>query len=174
MDEVICKFLDHLCQEYNSLNNTNLKPYQIDSWYLDKFIGQEGKEIFKKSGFFISLKPYENAIEIVELLNKEYEIIIASKAQNYVTAIEKYQWIEKYMPFINFNQITLTNHKHLLKADIMIDDCGYYLELFKENCSGITVCFDKPYNKEYNFDYRIYNNNWLELYDLIKGLGKLI
>jgi 5'(3')-deoxyribonucleotidase len=173
MDEVICKFLNRLCQEYNKLYNANLKPSQIDSWYLDKFIGQEGKEIFKQQGFFINLEPYENAIEIVKLLNKEYKIIIASKPQNSVTATEKLFWIKKYMPYINFNQITLTSHKHLLKADMMIDDCGYYLELFKENCGGVTVCFDKPYNKKYNFDYRIYRNNWLELYALIKGFEKL-
>jgi 5'(3')-deoxyribonucleotidase len=170
LDETICKFLDPLCLEYNRLCNANLKSSQIDSWELNKFMGDKGVEIFSKKGFFDNLSPFPNAIKIMELLNKEYEIIIASRPQNIDTSVDKYIWIEKYMPFLNFNQITLTSHKELLKADIMIDDCGYYLEEFKKNCDGSTICIDRPYNAEYKVDHRIYQNNWFAIYDLIKGI----
>ena len=170
MDECICKFLDRLCSEYNRLNNTNLQSSQIDSWYLDKFIGEQGKEIFRKQGFFDKLEPFPNAIKIVKKLNNEHDIIIASKPQNKETSLDKYNWLEEYMPFIRFNQVVLGEYKHLIKADIMIDDCEYYLDLFKENCNGTTICIDREYNKKFKADYRIYDTNWLEIYDIIKKI----
>lgn len=167
MDECICAFLERLCLEYNYLNNQNLKPEDIDKWDLAPFIGIEGKNIFKKPGFFINLKPFPYAIEtLLELKRDSHDILIVTHPPNGVTAMEKHQWIEKYLSFIPSENIVLTARKSLIKGDLIFDDAPIHLEGF----DGIKVCMNKPYNKDYiNCDYRV--NNWLEFYNVVKRLS---
>lgn len=133
-------------------------------------IGQEGKQLFCKQGFFNNLKPYPYTIEVVEKINKEHDVHILTKPQNAITMVDKWCWLEKHMPFIKFEQVTMTSHKYNFIADIMIDDYNVYLEKFKQNCGGITIIMDKLYNRNYNgVDFRV--NNFIEIKKIINKLS---
>jgi 5'(3')-deoxyribonucleotidase len=81
-------------------------------------------EILKK-GFFSRLLPFKNAINVVQSLQKDYDIVIITKPSNwYSSAIEKYLWVEKYLPELKNNLIFVSNleQKRLINVDILIDD----------------------------------------------------
>lgn len=165
MDECICNFLERLCLEYNYLYNKNLRPEEITSWDLASYIGVHGKEIFKKPGFFINLKPFDNAINILFRLHYEkHDILIVTNPPNGVTAAEKYAWCKEYLSFIPQENIIMCARKDLIDGDLILDDCPKYLEEFK----GISVCMDKLYNQNARCDYRV--SNWIEFYNLVKSL----
>lgn len=163
-------FLDYLIHEYNYQFNKQIKITDIKTWDLLPIIGQEGMQLFCKQGFFNNLKPYPYAIEVVKELNKKHNIHILTKPQNAITMVDKWCWIEEYMPFIKFEQVTMTSHKYDFIADIMIDDYDVYLDKFKINCGGKTIIMDRLYNQNYDYaDFR--TNNWISINSYIDTLS---
>lgn len=72
----------------------------------------------------------------------------------------------KYFDYLTWNNVIVTSHKHLIKADYLIDDRP-------ENLIGGVyqgVLFDAPHNKNFNeAQYGIIRvTSWEEIYSLIK------
>ena len=166
LDETTVDFLSYLCVQYNYLYNKNIKREDINKWDLTEFVGVEGKNIFKKPGFFINLKPFPYAIEtLLRLKHDGHDIIVATHPPNGVTAMEKVLWVEKYLSFIPQENIVLIARKSLIKGDLIFDDATIHLEGF----DGIKVCMDRLYNKDANCDYRV--SDWLEFYEVVRNLS---
>jgi 5'(3')-deoxyribonucleotidase len=149
MDEVICDLLTPLFKEYNKIYKTSANINMLT----DYFLLDGMKDIYKQEGFFLSLKPFPDAIETLEKLNEKYNLIIATFAETMQIVNEKYMWAKQNMPFIPFNNIVLGNYKWMMDADYLIDDNPHYLTRFKKCC----ICVDKPYNRDegLNFKYRV-------------------
>ena len=166
LDEVTVDFLSYLCVRYNYLYNKNIKRDDINKWDLTEFFGIEGKNIFKKPGFFINLKPFPYAIEtLLRLKHDGHDIIVATHPPNGVTAMEKYDFCKKYLSFIPQENIILIARKSLIKGDLIFDDAPIHLKGFQ----GIKVCMDRLYNKDANCDYRV--SDWLEFYEVVRNLS---
>lgn len=154
MDGTIVDFSTPLCERYNALYRTNIRPKDIKKWNLVGCMDfPKAREIYNSKGFFYNLKPYDNAIEVLQKLNEKHNIVIATKPETISVAIEKYRWIEKYLPFIKFENITMTSYKSTMDFNALIDDNVDYLEQFK----GIRICYNQPYNQNCNCDHRAYN-----------------
>lgn len=167
MDNTICDFATELCQRYNSIYDTNIKPEDIKMWNLSGCMDfPKAQKIYNSDGFFYSLKPYLGAVETLKKLNKKHNIVIATKPETIGVAVEKYRWLEKYTPFIPFENITMTGHKHTMNFDVMIDDNVEYLESFK----NISICYNQPYNKICRCDYRVHD--WENVEWTIKSINK--
>lgn len=168
MDEVICDFLGELCRRYNQLMGTQLYQDQLTQYDLTPFVGEMGKDLFLRPGFFSELKPFPNAIETLGKLHEEgYHLIIASDAKgNSTVALDKRNWVKEHIPFLPSKELIITSKKYLLDADLIFDDSPHVLNRF----NGIKVVMDRAYNRQVE-GHRIYNNNWLQFYALIKSLG---
>ena len=167
MDEVICDFLGKLCEDYNALNQSNLTPEKIDKYELAGFIGSEGKSLFLRAGFFDQLKPFPSAKSVIKMLYDEgHDIIIATNALGHPdVAADKCRWTTQHLPFIYPDNFFIASKKHLIQGDLIFDDSPHVLNKFP----GIKVVMDRPYNKDVN-GHRIFNNNWIEFYELINRL----
>lgn len=167
MDEVICMFLEELCNRYNKEFGASLAPDQLQQYDLTNFVGEEGKLLFQQAGFFDCLQPFPAAIEVLErLLREGYEIIIATDTkENQAIQADKMAWIKNNLPFFPLEQVFFTREKHLLAADLIFDDSPDVVARFP----GIKVIMDRPYNKD-AAGYRIYDNNWQDFYALVEGL----
>lgn len=167
LDEVTVKFLEELCNRYNIRTGNNLKPHQITEWNLTNSIGKENLDIFQSRDFFASLKPFPNAIEEIKSLQDDgFNIIIATNHMfNQEIKLGKLEWIERYLPFIY--DVYFGDKKYELKADLIFDDCPKFLRKFP----GIKIANDRPYNKNVNTDFRIYNNDWKYFGQLVREIG---
>ena len=77
-----------------------------------------------KYGFWLNLKPIENAIETVNYLRKYFDVYILSAPSEYnpLSYTEKRVWIENHLGFDMVNRLILSSHKNLNKGDYLIDD----------------------------------------------------
>lgn len=102
------------------------------------------KEMYSECGLFDLVKPYQDAQYGLErLINDGHQVYLATDHPP-ITYDEKVGWIKKYFPYIDESHIICIKHKHLLKSDIMIEDCAENL-LAKTHYERILA--DYPWNR---------------------------
>ncbi|MEO5681128.1 MAG: 5'(3')-deoxyribonucleotidase [Chitinophagaceae bacterium] len=107
------------------------------------------QQLFEQ-GFFRHLPVIENSIEVLEQMNKRYEVYIVSAATEFPNSLtDKYYWLMEHYPFFNWKQLVLCGEKSMIQADFMIDDHTRHLQLF----TGKPYLFTAPHNlKETGFE----------------------
>lgn len=80
-------------------------------------------------GFFANLKPLPSAVDAFHTLTKSPEndvyILTAPSIYNPMSYAEKRVWVEQHLGFEYVDRLIICYHKHLLKGDILIDDCVF-------------------------------------------------
>jgi 5'(3')-deoxyribonucleotidase len=79
--------------------------------------------------------------------------------------VEKYYWVQRYIPTIHPSHIIYCKDKELLKGDVIIDDRPNYLE---SNGCKFTIAMDYKYNRDIPVDLR--TNNWEEITDFLESI----
>ncbi len=168
MDEVLVDFLTPLLYNYQTHCNKKIYFEDIVEYNLEKY--EFLTNMFLIPGFFMGLELFPGAKDVLQrLVDEGFEIIIASNpsGEEWI-AFEKIKWVKKNIPFVGIRNLILTAKKDKIIGDVMFDDGLHYLEGFK----GIKVINDRPYNRNKELDYRIYDNDWGQFYEIIKELKK--
>lgn len=117
----------------NQFLGTNYELANIQHYYIQDLVPDEKKEAFTEyffqHNFYEVATIYDKAIETVEKLNTQYELYICSAysmkdAEEHLGLVLKfkYEFLNKYFPFLDSNQFLFVNRKHLIPCDIRIDD----------------------------------------------------
>lgn len=132
VDEVIV-FSGYL-EAVNEFLNTNYKIDDFEDYFIDVVAVPEDKyDEFNKfvcdRNFYANPELLPGAIETIKKLNEVYDIYICSACVNTLDLehsgkmfADKYDFLIKYLPFLNPEKFIFTNSKHLFNADIQIDD----------------------------------------------------
>ena len=127
--------------------------------------------IFTYPNFWTRLKPYQDAIPVMEELNKHYDLFICSKPYNknsMACTKEKLRWLKKFMPFLDLNkQVIFMADKFLLDGPdrIIIEDSIEHIEKWEQ---GVSILLSQPYNS--NYDGATYTvENWKAIHNLLLG-----
>jgi 5'-nucleotidase len=111
-----------------------------------------------QKNFFRTMIPNEQSQEILERLNRKYEVFIVSAAMQFPQSLpEKLEWLNEHFDFFTWKQIVFCGSKTVVHGDFMIDDLPHNLEKF----NGEKFIFTAPHNKHYNHFNRL--NNWREV-----------
>lgn len=106
MDDVLCEYTS---AHHEALNNNPGILYPQSQY-----------------GFFLNLKPVNNAIETVFLIHDSEEytpyILTAPSTRNPFSYTEKRVWVEKYFGTDFVERLIICSNKSLLKGDVLIDD----------------------------------------------------
>jgi len=159
MDDTLARFLEGLIEVVNRLEGENVKVEDIKSWDMCKYF-KCGHKIYDYLTYdlFRNLRVFDDAIEVVEKLQENYDIYIVSSATSTPDSmVAKIEWLEEWFPFISKKNIVLCGNKSIIKADYMIDDGIHNLEDF----SGMTILFDAPHNQMENSFLRF--RSWKEI-----------
>lgn len=155
LDGVVVDFFRKLVEVYNYRYQKNLTLSDLDRG-LDS-LDPELVAIFNEPDWFINLDPIPNAIALASQFNDlGYRVTICTAPArnldgliNGRTAAEKFDWIRKWLPFWS-NDVIITKHKELVKADILVDDAPYNISAWCErHPEGIGVLVDQPWNKSW-------------------------
>lgn len=171
-DFVICD-----CGFLYLINEFTHKNYIIDdfaNYYMQDAIPTEDKEEWFK--FFGSNNMYEhaefigNAYEVIQKLNEKYEVFIVT---SYIIKDDisisgkvlknKFEWLQKNLPFINPYNYVFASNKDIIDCDIKIDD-----RLSNLTGNSIKLLFTAYHNKKLS-DEELNNsnikrvNNWEEI-----------
>ena len=132
VDEVIT--FSGFVEAVNDFLGTTYTVDDFDDYYIDQVCIPESKrKEFRK--FIDQRNLYENpdilddAIEVIKKLNDYYDIYVCSSCVNPMNVEgsgrmfnDKYNFLIKYLPFLNPEHFIFTSVKNMFKADIQIDD----------------------------------------------------
>jgi 5'-nucleotidase len=83
-------------------------------------------------GFFRDIEIFPNAIQVIEKLNKKFEVFLVSSATEFPYSLkDKIDWANENFPFIHWQQICLCGSKSLVQTDYMIDDRSMNFRTFR-------------------------------------------
>lgn len=169
MDNTLNKFWINFNTIYNKIftpsidvKKEGLKDYHILVNYVnasEESLVARRQAIFETEGFWLDQDVYEDAIDVLKLLNDKYNLYIITSpwtsALNCYT--EKVLWLMKHFPFIPLEKLIFTRDKWLVKCDYIIDDAPFYLE--RNDCK--TIAMDYEYNRHILVNYRA--DNWKDI-----------
>lgn len=115
-------------------------------------------------GFFRTTPLIPGCREVVENLNRHYELFIVSAATEFPQSLtEKLEWLSEHFPFLGWKQFVFCGLKTIIRADIMIDDHFKNLDHFP----GTTYLFTQPHNQFQDSGRHQRVQSWKELDSLL-------
>lgn len=164
--------LNNLCEvwiEYlNKKFNYSVKASDIKGWDLTEVYTSLTDE--QISNTLLDTRLYDNvciredAIYYLTLLSRSNEIWIVTNTPKEVASYKFEKMLYNNFPFIKKENIILTNKKHLVSGDVLIDD---YIYNFEQG-SYKKLLFTQPHNQDIELPSDIIRvNNWKEIYELI-------
>jgi len=111
-----------------------------------------------RENFFRTMQVNEHSQEVMEMLNRKYELFIVSAAMQFPQSLpEKLAWLQEHFPFLTWKQFVFCGSKVIVHGDYMIDDLPHNLERF----NGEKFIFTAPHNTHIDRYQRL--NNWREV-----------
>ena len=158
IDDVICEnvYFDVMKKVTGSdIDLDDCKHYKIEDNF--NVTAEQKAEFFKRicnDNIYKTAKLKTNCKEVIEKLNKRYEIYICSavvvsgnKDDSGNLFTEKFNFLCKNFPFLNPNNFIFCSDKTMFRADIMIDDKTENLE---GNNKRMKLLFTAFHNKNIN------------------------
>ncbi|MED1204126.1 5' nucleotidase, NT5C type [Heyndrickxia acidicola] len=167
MDSVICDLMSVWHERYNRDYQDTLTVGKLKCWSSEKYVKPEcGIKIYdylKEPGLFLKLKALPNAIEVLERLKRDYDLLIVTSSLSSAYS-EKEQWVEENLPFIGKENLIFSHRKNMIVGDLLFDDAPHNLKAFAST-GRTAVAMDYPYNREVDVS-RV--RNWLEFEKFVK------
>jgi 5'(3')-deoxyribonucleotidase len=160
IDGVLANLISPWIEKYNIEYNDNLKVSDIDVWDWHVKTKKEcGEKIYRMltPDLFENLPVIEYSQDVVERLNKKYEVFIVTAARNANMVSPKARWMKKNFPFIKREKIVYAVDKSICRANFLLDDAPHNLDGF----IGTPLLFDAPHNQDETRFERM--NNWNEV-----------
>jgi 5'-nucleotidase len=113
-------------------------------------------------GFFRDLPVIKDSQRVLQALSERYEVFIATAAMEFPNSfVDKYQWLQRHFPFIEWRNYVFCGAKSILNADYLIDDSAYNFDGFR----GEGLLFDAPHNAHETRYRRV--SGWQEVADIL-------
>lgn len=165
MDDVLADITTRLIEITNERRNTNYQKDQLkDPAIFHEYYAEYKhiRECLYETGMFRNLPVFEGAQEVVKKLQEHYEVFIVSAATEFPKSLtEKLEWLEEHFPTIGWQHTVFCGHKHMIKADYLIDDHEKNLVTFE----GTPLLFDAPHNYHLAGYQRVHS--WKEVEGLL-------
>jgi 5'-nucleotidase len=167
MDDVLADTFSKIVQKVNEATGKNWQATTIKTvGNFDEFAKDyvPVRDFLWQKGFFSDLKPMPHAKEVVAQLQQSYEIFIVSAATEFpLSMAEKLDWLAEHFPNIGWEHTVFCGHKHMIRADYIIDDHEKNLSKFV----GTGLLFDAPHNQHVEGHLRMHN--WQQVQNYLLG-----
>lgn len=164
LNDLVEKWILYLNTKYD-LNVTydDITTYEMIKHFPELTIEQIYEPLYL-TDFWESLVPRKDSIHYLKKLVDEghtIKLITATVVENMQI---KCDWILKYFPFINKNDIWMVFDKTWINTDILLDD---NIDNLKGE-SYTPICYSQPWNKTF-CGFRV--NDWAEFYDMVNYMN---
>ena len=175
LDAVLNDLIPKTLAVYNYRSNKNIQMQNITTYHINECLPKDDAdkiyELWQDKALWDSLEPVTDSQWGIEtLINMGHKVVIAT-ATYYEQFAWKLEWIKKYFPMIDTNDVIRINDKSLLRCDVLIED--NLQQLIKSYCERI--CLDYPYNHDEVKDevYDIYRaSNWRDVVKYINDIER--
>lgn len=130
------------------------------------------KDIYGESGLYNKVKPMPGAQDTLEkLINLGHQVYLVTAAIP-KTYGEKVTFIKRFFPYIDDSHIVAMKHKHMFRADIMIED---NLQALLAGQHYHRILVNRPWNQSSkDWVYGINRcNNWSEILEVVNKINDL-
>ena len=166
--------IEYLCRTWckwlNLKYGTNVKYRNITNWDLSVFFPSLSRdqvyEPLHNANFWKIVPPMLDAIKYIKMLINEGNKVYLCTSTDYRNIRPKFEYvIQKYFPYISWNQVIVAANKQMIRGDILVDDAPHNLE----NGKYYKILMSAPHNKNYNAEKNgmIRVNSWREIYNTI-------
>ena len=168
MDEVIADSFSKHLSRYNDRVGGNLTKDMVCGQGLDALIPIEHRDEFDAiphgDGFFADLEVIAGSQQALEKLTRHHEVFITSAAMEVPASFEaKFKWLQRHFPFIPPSRIVFCGDKHILNADVLVDDRSRHFTGFE----GTGILFTAPHNVAEPAAFRA--DNWKDVLQILEG-----
>jgi 5'-nucleotidase len=166
MDHVMADISSQYIKWYKDATGIEMERKDLWGKPEDLAFPQPGliKEFLHTPGFFRKAGVIPGSQEVIEELNKLFELFIVSAAMEFPQSlIEKYEWLHEHFSFINWSQIIFCGNKKPISGDFMIDDHPRNLR----NFNGEKLLFTATHNINMQHPAFTRVNSWLEVRHLL-------
>ena len=164
LDSTITNFGEVLLAELNKENGTSYAYHEIDSWlwFYENFF--DPWEPLRYAQFWDKVKPYPNAIKVIENLVNEGNKVHIVTASFFIPSLAKkinttLSWFNPGI--INDSNIIIAKHKDIIEGDVLIDDGLHNCQVYP----GMVLLYDQPWNQ--SPDWTLRAHNWNEVWDIL-------
>lgn len=173
MDDTIEQLLQAWIQWLNNKYNYSVKYSDIKDWKMSiSFPELSHEQLIEPlliEEFWLTVNPMRDAIVYIKKLIEEgfpFYIVTSSHPKN---VLFKSNFLDKYFPFIDKNNVIIIHKKQLIRCTVLIDDgthniVGPYIGILK----------DSTHNRNFNendFPHIYRGHCWKEIYEIIHQLA---
>ncbi|RUS46855.1 hypothetical protein [Cohnella sp. AR92] len=155
MDDTICHLVKRAIYHNNREFPTHPLRYEdMMDWNTDHLRHPDSTQevFFGRPGLFEELELYdEHVVEEMEKLHRDYDVLIVTAGQP-GTIGEKWNWLQKHMPFIPLENFFVSKRKSLIQFDLLIDDGPHNL-LPAIEAGRKVLCIPHPWNVRFRQQY---------------------
>ncbi|WP_059047204.1 5' nucleotidase, NT5C type [Paenibacillus rubinfantis] len=171
MDDTLCHLVPKAIHYHNlQFPDRQLTMDQMISFDMTKIWHPECNEdlFFGRPGLYEELEIFdEHTVEEVRKLAQEHDVIIVTAARP-SSVPEKWNWLQRWMPFIPFENFFVAKRKTLLDFDLLIDDGPHNLVPAME-AGKLTIGIPRPWNAPIQERF-LMKDSWEGMSDLVNQL----
>lgn len=170
MDDTIENLLPAWAKWLNGKHGTSVKSDDITDWDVQKFFPSLTRdEVYAplyEDEFWGTVQPKKDAVHYLSRLKDlGFKLYICTNS-NYQTIRRKLEYIiDRYFPFISWENIITICNKQLINADILVDDGVHNLIGAPYKKILMTASHNKDFDTSDNDIVRV--NNWFEAFTAI-------
>lgn len=152
VDGVIYNFVDAFMDRYKYHGGEIPEDWAWDSWAAMNELPNDDivNHIWNHdTDLFWCGSPYPDAVNALELLNDEYDVVIAT-AVPFIHVPSRANWMEEFAPFIHRKQqMVITSDKSLVRGDFLVEDhLPHVQKWLTVNGNFTAMCIDRPWNQD--------------------------
>lgn len=172
IDNTLCNTTEALCDQYNEYTGCQFAPNLIETYRIEDWVHPRHKTLvaalFNDTAMWKRVELLPNCEDVIRDLWEDGHDIYFATSTNIKNLNAKRKWLHKEFPFIDIEQNLIgIKEKQLLNVDVLIDDCGEYMQ----GGAYKGILLDYAWNKKSKGDYiRVYD--WLEIKEVITQLAK--
>ncbi|MBY3618328.1 hypothetical protein HGO21_02070 [Acinetobacter sp. CUI P1] len=148
MDDTICHLVKRAIYHNNNDFPTHVLKYEeMLDWNTDHLRHPDCTQdvFYGRPGLYEELELFdEHVVGEMEKLHNAYDVIIVTAAQPNAV-VEKWNWLQKHMPFIPIENFFPCKRKNLINYDLLIDDGVHNLVPALQDGRKV-LCIPHPWN----------------------------
>ena len=180
---IVCVDIDNVCNNltecvlaiYNSRTGKNIKMSDLTTYDFHACLPKEDADglvaLFSEKELWDSLTPIKDSQWGLQTLIHQGHRVYLATATAVINLGWKTEWVKKYYPFFDTNNIIRIMDKSLLKADVLVDDCME--QLTKSICERIVLDYqwNRDANKDFAYDI-LRVNDWKGIVNTISEIER--
>ena len=176
LDNILNNFTEKILEIYNSQSGKHIQMSDLTSYDFADCLPKEDAngiiKLFKNKTMWDSLSPISGARDgLHQLIDDGHKVYIVT-ATSPESFPWKIQWLKKYFPFFNTENVVCMVDKSLFKCNVLIEDC---MDQLIKNKLCYRICLDYPWNrsdpKDLVYDIRRVKD-WKEILETINQIEK--